>query len=153
MKSGIRKDCFQKIRLLAWPEEQRAAFLRVLVEVYEADGGIAPEELAELRKDASLLGVPPDAVDRLPLEEALARLRPAPKRMELLHAWIADALFADGVFDEREQRLAERLVGRYGLDAPLLELRIGQARSREIEKIFQNLLDPRPKKTRSPLDT
>jgi predicted metalloprotease with PDZ domain len=130
---GVITKAIEKRRVHLWPMEAKEALVRVLYEVYRADGSFSEVELAEYRAFVMALGVDVERALGHDLKASFALLTSSPARQRVATTWIAAALFANQAYTPAEQAFVDRITTKYGLDAALL--------SHEIRRIQGRLLD------------
>lgn len=113
-----------RLAVLSWSAEERAALLRILWEIYHADGCFSKEEQADFETNSAKLFCSRVEMDALGLDDAFRILGQLPGRLDAVTFWIAGALFADGVVEPSEEALIHTLTTKYHLDADRLRSRI-----------------------------
>ncbi len=133
----FREKLVNRLAVLSWTGEERAALLRILWEIYHADGRFTPDEKADFESNASRLFCSRVEMEALELDDAFAILHDLPGRLEVVYFWIAGALFADGVLDPLEEDLLPQIVHKYCLDEKHLRERIQQAQEGLENQVFE----------------
>lgn len=124
----FREKLVNRLAVLSWTGEERAALLRILWEIYHSDGRFTIEEKADFEAHTALLFCSRVEMEALELDDAFAILRGLPGRLEVVYFWIVGALFADGVLDPLEEEFLRRVVEKYHLDERQLKDRIHSAK-------------------------
>lgn len=120
----FREKLVNRLAVLSWTGEERAALLRILWEIYHSDGRFTVEEKADFEAHAALLFCSRVEMEALELDDAFAILRGLPGRLDVVYFWIVGALFADGVLDPLEEQFLQTVVQKYKLDEEELRERI-----------------------------
>lgn len=113
--------------------------MRVLHEVYLADGMLAPEERGELDQLGERLGAPVAEIEKLDLGASLARLEQSPRQRKLMYAWIAHALFVDNAFSADERSFVDRVIAKYRLSGDELRAEIKAVQSRKVDEAIEQI--------------
>lgn len=118
-----------KFKILRWAKTDRENLFRILLEIYNADGTYSEEEKADFKRRSQGIGIEEEEIKQIALQKAIDALKPDAPKMELVHFWIASALFADEDFDKVEQSFIDGIITKYSLN---------EQRLREIIKTIQD---------------
>ncbi|HNW89547.1 MAG TPA: hypothetical protein PKN48_07770 [Bacteroidales bacterium] len=118
-----------KFKILKWAKSDRENLFRIILEIYNADGTYSEEEKSDFKRRSRGLGIDEEDIKHIDLQKAIAALKPDALKMELVHFWLASALFADEDFDKVEQSFIDGIITKYGLN---------EQRLREIIKTIQD---------------
>jgi uncharacterized tellurite resistance protein B-like protein len=105
----------ENVRLHALPESEKKAVLVLCHGVALADGELAAHEQEALEALAKRVGVDSHAMTSLSLEAAVEHLATQPKALRLACLVVADAVFADGDYDDAEQKFVASFQERFKL--------------------------------------
>jgi hypothetical protein len=119
-----------KVRFATWTEEEQLALLRIVDDLYRADGHYSVEELDDFRKKLSLSAVCEEDLEQVPTDKAMRILKEDPSKLELAYTILAEAVYSDGRFVREEREYLDQLITRYQLDGAQLETRL----KRELRK-------------------
>ena len=119
-------------RIAKWPTDDRTALIRLLYSALVADEAFTADERAWLQATMHDIGLTWAQVHEVELPEALRRLHGEPAKEEQLYPLLAEALFADGDFDNREKGFVGRLCDQ-GLSRARLDAEIQRVRGRVLD--------------------
>ncbi len=115
---------FNKVRFATWTEEEQLALLRIVDDLYRADGHYAAEELEDFRQKLSISAVYHEDLDHMSPEKAIGILKGDPGKLDLAYTILAEAVYSDGRFVREEREYLDQLIIRYQLDGEQLEKRL-----------------------------
>ena len=115
---------FNKVRFATWTEEEQLALLRIVDDLYRADGHYAAEELEDFRQKLSISAVYHEDLDHMSPDKAIGILKEDPGKLDLAYTILAEAVYSDGRFVREEREYLDQLITRYQLDGEQLERRL-----------------------------
>ena len=115
---------FNKVRFATWTEEEQLALLRIVDDLYRADGHYAAEELEDFRQKLSISAVYHEDLDHMSPDKAIGILKEDPGKLDLAYTILAEAVYSDGRFVREEREYLDQLIIRYQLDGEQLEKRL-----------------------------
>ena len=118
------RTLFNKVRFATWTEEEQLALLRILDDLYRADGHYAAEELEDFRQKLSISAVYHEDMDHMSPDKAIGILKEDPGKLDLAYTILAEAVYSDGRFVREEREYLDQLIIRYQLDREQLEKRL-----------------------------
>ena len=118
------RTLFNKVRFATWTEEEQLALLRIVDDLYRADGHYAAEELEDFRQKLSISAVYHEDLDHMSPDKAMGILKEDPGKLDLAYTILAEAVYSDGRFVREEREYLDRLITRYQLDGEQLEKRL-----------------------------
>ena len=122
------RTLFNKVRFATWTEEEELALLRIVDDLYRADGHYAAEELEDFRQKLSISAVYHEALDHMSPDKAIGILKEDPGKLDLAYTILAEAVYSDGRFVREEREYLDQLIIRYQLDGEQLEKRLRRER-------------------------
>lgn len=115
-----------------WSPVEQIALLRILEDIYQADGEFSEEEMADFRVKLSISSVEAEQIEAEQLDHAVQVIQEHPEKEEVFFGMIAAAVYRDGRFAKEEQRYLVELVRKYSLNAEkLAEHLVLQAQQQE----------------------
>ena len=118
------RTLFNKVRFATWTEEEQLALLRIVDDLYRADGHYAAEELEDFRQKLSISAVYHEDLDHMSPDKAIGILKEDPGKLDLAYTILAEAVYSDGRFVREEREYLDQLIIRYQLDREQLEKRL-----------------------------
>ena len=118
------RTIFNKVRFATWTEEEQLALLRIVDDLYRADGHYAAEELEDFRQKLSISAVYHEDLDHMSPDKAIGILKEDPGKLDLAYTILAEAVYSDGRFVREEREYLDQLIIRYQLDREQLEKRL-----------------------------
>ena len=118
------RTLFDKVRFGTWTEEEQLALLRIVDDLYRADGHYAAEELEDFRQKLSISAVHHEDLDHMSPDKAMGILKEDPGKLDLAYTILAEAVYSDGRFVREEREYLNQLIIRYQLDGEQLEKRL-----------------------------
>ena len=118
------RTLFNKVRFATWTEEEQLALLRIVDDLYRADGHYAAEELEDFRQKLSISAVYHEDLDHMSPDKAIGILKEDPGKLDLAYTILAEAVYSDGRFVREEREYLDQLITRYQLDGEQLEKRL-----------------------------
>ncbi len=118
------RTLFNKVRFATWTEEEQLALLRIVDDLYRADGHYAAEELEDFRQKLSISAVYHEDLDHMSPDKAMGILKEDPGKLDLAYTILAEAVYSDGRFVREEREYLNQLIIRYQLDREQLEKRL-----------------------------
>ena len=118
------RPIFNKVRFATWPEEEQLALLRIVDDLYRADGHYAAEELEDFRQKLSISAVYHEDLEHMSPDKAMRILKEDPGKLDLAYTILAEAVYSDGRFVREEREYLDQLITRYQLDGEQLEKRL-----------------------------
>ena len=118
------RTLFNKVRFATWTEEEQLALLRIVDDLYRADGHYAAEELEDFRQKLSISAVYHEDLDHMSPDKAIGILKEDPGKLDLAYTILAEAVYSDGRFVREEREYLNQLIIRYQLDREQLEKRL-----------------------------
>ena len=115
---------FNKVRFATWTEEEQLALLRIVDDLYRADGHYAAEELEDFRQKLSISAVYHEDLDHMSPDKAIGILKEDPGKLDLAYTILAEAVYSDGRFVREEREYLDQLIKHYQLDGEQLEKRL-----------------------------
>ena len=112
------------MRFATWTEEEQLALLRIVDDLYRADGHYAAEELEDFRQKLSISAVYHEDLDHMSPDKAIGILKEDPGKLDLAYTILAEAVYSDGRFVREEREYLDQLIIRYQLDGEQLEKRL-----------------------------
>jgi|SRR6056300_163616 hypothetical protein len=119
-----------KVRFATWTEEEQISLLKIVDDLYRADGHYAAEELEDFRQKLSISAVYQEDLEHMPADKAMSILKEDPGKLDLAYTILAEAVYSDGRFVREEREYLDQLITRYQLDGAQLEKRL----NRELRK-------------------
>jgi len=133
-------DIVEKFQIARWTNVDRNNLFRVVLEVYQIDGVFSESERDNFEGLIAGLKVEKEVVEAIDFQEALFALKSDEGKTDLLHFWIADALFADNDYDFQEQAFIDKIVQKYELKEAKLRNTIQRVRDEKFEAILESWL-------------
>lgn len=124
------KTLVQRIRVSRWERGERILLLRLLHSACLLDSEISASEREWLDEVASDMGLSWDEVQAEDAGLTVFQMCRDEHKREQVYSLLAQALFADGDFDKKEQIMTARLVDRHQLHTADLQRHIDQLRNR-----------------------
>ena len=121
---------FNKVRFATWTEDEQLALLKIVDDLYRADGNYAAEELEDFRKKLSISAVYQEDLEHMSVDKAMVILKEDLGKLDLAYTILAEAIYSDGRFVREEREYLDQLITRYQLDGAQLEKRL----NRELRK-------------------
>ena len=118
------RTLFNKVRFATWTEEEQLALLRIVDDLYRADGHYAAEELEDFRQKLLISAVYHEDLDHMSSDKAIGILKEDPGKLDLAYTILAEAVYSDGRFVREEREYLDQLITRYQLDGAQLEKRL-----------------------------
>ena len=118
------RTIFNKVRFATWTEEEQLALLRIVDDLYRADGHYAAEELEDFRQKLSISAVYHEDLEHMSPDKAMGILKEDPGKLDLAYTILAEAVYSDGRFVREEREYLDQLITRYQLDGEQLEKRL-----------------------------
>ena len=118
------RTLFNKVRFATWTEEEQLALLRIVDDLYRADGHYAAEELEDFRQKLSISAVYHEDLDHMSPDKAIGILKEDPGKLDLAYTFLAEAVYSDGRFVREEREYLDQLIIRYQMDGEQLEKRL-----------------------------
>ena len=115
---------FNKVRFATWTEEEQLALLRIVDDLYRADGHYAAEELEDFRQKLSISAVYHEDLEHMSPDKAMEILKEDPDKLDLAYTILAESVYTDGRFVREEREYLDQLITRYQLDGEQLEKRL-----------------------------
>jgi hypothetical protein len=129
----------RRVLTSAWTVEERRSLLCIVREIHRADGVYSPAEREDYERLASDLDVEdcgcPDLAD------CVLTLRGDERKRRLLCIWMAEAVLADGRYDEKEQDFLDSVCSKYLLPRAELESTIREIQLRDIDEVLRQWID------------
>ena len=122
------RTLFNKVRFATWTEEEQLALLRIVDDLYRADGHYAAEELEDFRQKLSISAVYHEDLDHMSPDKAIGILKEDPGKLDLAYTILAEAVYSDGRFVREAREYLDQLIIRYQLDGEQLERRLRRER-------------------------
>ena len=123
----------------AWSVTERQSLLCIVREIHRADGVYSPEERQNYDRLVTDLGVDENSCANI--ADSVELLRSDPRKLRLLYIWMAEAVLADGRYDEKEQDFLESICEKYLLPRPQLEESIKELQLRDVDEVLQRWLE------------
>lgn len=117
---------FNKVRFATWTEEEQLALLKIVDDLYRADGNYAAEELEDFRKKLSISAVYQEDLEHMSVDKAMVILKEDLGKLDLAYTILAEAVYSDGRFVQEEREYLDQLISRYQLDGEQLEKRLNR---------------------------
>ena len=118
------RTLFNKVRFATWTEEEQLALLRIVDDLYRADGHYAAEELEDFRQKLSISAVYQEDLEHMSPDKAMGILKEDTGKLDLAYTILAEAVYSDGRFVREEREYLDQLIIRYQLDGEQLEKRL-----------------------------
>ena len=118
------RNILNKVRFATWTEEEQLALLRIVDDLYRADGHYAAEELEDFRQKLSISAVYHEDLEHMSPDKAMGILKEDPGKLDLAYTILAEAVYSDGRFVSEEREYLDQLITRYQLDGEQLEKRL-----------------------------
>ena len=83
------RTLFNKVRFATWTEEEQLALLRIVDDLYRADGHYAAEELEDFRQKLSISAVYHEDLDHMSPDKAIGILKEDPGKLDLAYTILA----------------------------------------------------------------
>ena len=126
-----------------WSPGEKAALLRVLQEVYKADGVFSEDEQRQYEGFSGKLMSSSTMAYDLNLDQAFGLLRGDERKMSLVYSWMAEAVASErqgqletADFDQAERDLIEQLVLAYDLDRDRLAAELKKTRQERLDEVM-----------------
>ena len=120
------RSLFNKVRFATWTEEEQLALLKIVDDLYRADGNYAAEELEDFRKKLSISAVYQEDLEHMSVDKAMVILKEDLGKLDLAYTILAEAVYSDGRFVREEREYLDQLISRYQLDGAQLEKRLNR---------------------------
>ena len=120
------RTIFNKVRFATWTEEEQLALLKIVDDLYRADGNYAAEELEDFRKKLSISAVYQEDLEHMSVDKAMVILKEDLGKLDLAYTILAEAVYSDGRFVQEEREYLDQLINRYQLDGAQLEQRLNR---------------------------
>ena len=120
------RTLFNKVRFATWTEEEQLALLKIVDDLYRADGNYAAEELEDFRKKLSISAVYQEDLEHMSVDKAMVILKEDLGKLDLAYTILAEAVYSDGRFVQEEREYLDQLINRYQLDGAQLEQRLNR---------------------------
>ena len=120
------RTLFNKVRFATWTEEEQLALLKIVDDLYRADGNYAAEELEDFRKKLSISAVYQEDLEHMSVDKAMIILKEDLGKLDLAYTILAEAVYSDGRFVQEEREYLDQLINRYQLDGAQLEQRLNR---------------------------
>ena len=120
------RTLFNKVRFATWTEEEQLALLKIVDDLYRADGNYAAEELEDFRKKLSISAVYQEDLEHMSVDKAMIILKEDLGKLDLAYTILAEAVYSDGRFVREEREYLDQLINRYQLDGAQLEQRLNR---------------------------
>jgi len=133
------KEIDRRVLTQSWSTAERQSLLCIVREIHRSDGVYSPEERAGYDRLTADLGVSDGSCTTV--EEAVAALSGDGRKMSLVYIWMAEAVLADGCYNEREQDFLDGLCAKYALSRPALERTIRELQLREIDEVMRKWIE------------
>ena len=117
---------FNKVRFATWTEEEQLALLKIVDDLYRADGNYAAEELEDFRKKLSISAVYQEDLEHMSVDKAMVILKEDLGKLDLAYTILAEAVYSDGRFVREEREYLDQLISQYQLDGAQLEKRLNR---------------------------
>ena len=117
---------FNKVRFATWTEDEQLALLKIVDDLYRADGNYAAEELEDFRKKLSISAVYQEDLEHMSVDKAMVILKEDLGKLDLAYTILAEAVYSDGRFVREEREYLDQLIIRYQLDRAQLEKRLNR---------------------------
>ena len=117
---------FNKVRFATWTEDEQLALLKIVDDLYRADGNYAAEELEDFRKKLSISAVYQEDLEHMSVDKAMVILKEDLGKLDLAYTILAEAVYSDGRFVREEREYLDQLISRYQLDRAQLEKRLNR---------------------------
>ena len=117
---------FNKVRFATWTEDEQLALLKIVDDLYRADGNYAAEELEDFRKKLSISAVYQEDLEHMSVDKAMVILKEDLGKLDLAYTILAEAVYSDGRFVREERKYLDQLISRYQLDGAQLEKRLNR---------------------------
>ena len=117
---------FNKVRFATWTEDEQLALLKIVDDLYRADGNYAAEELEDFHKKLSISAVYHEDLEHMSVDKAMVILKEDLGKLDLAYTILAEAVYSDGRFVQEEREYLDQLISRYQLDGEQLEKRLNR---------------------------
>ena len=107
-----------------WRKEEKKALLKITYEIYNIDCDFSSEEKEDFNKYIKKFDLEVNEVIFINLKDAISILKKDSKKLEITYEWIAEAIYKDGVFDEKE-----RLEDEFGLSKEKMDEYLEKAKA------------------------
>ena len=83
------------MRFATWTEEEQLALLRIVDDLYRADGHYAAEELEDFRQKLSISAVYQEDLEHMSPDKAMGILKEDPGKLDLACTILAEAVYSE----------------------------------------------------------
>ncbi|MEM7184827.1 MAG: hypothetical protein AAF518_28285 [Spirochaetota bacterium] len=123
-------DFIDKISIRFWDRDEKRALLKLVYEIYNIDCEFSVEEKKNFDEYIQKFELEINEVIFMNLGDAISFLKKDEKKLIVAYEWIAEAIYKDGIFNDKEEKFVQKLQNEYGLSGERIQDHLNQAKQK-----------------------
>ena len=123
-------DFIDKVSIRFWDRDEKRALLKLVYEIYNIDCEFSVEEKKDFDEYIQKFELEINEVIFMNLGDAISFLKKDEKKLTVAYEWIAEAIYKDGIFNDKEEKFVQKLQNEYGLSGERIQEHLKQAKGK-----------------------